>query len=209
MMAAFEPLGLDGVQRIYVDLPGVGSSPGGPWHLGRHRGDALRVLEPLPARRCSAGCSYGGYLAAAVARRIPVEALLLICHGTRIKFEERDLAGTGSELPDGAWLDGVPPDLRSHLRNALGVPDADVAARVAAVVAAADTGDADYLHAICGRPATNCPMRRPKSGLTVRRASLPAATTTSAGYNDHVSLAAAICRTPRSPSSPEPAITSR
>ncbi len=144
MMAAFEPLDLDGFQRIYVDLPGVGSSPAGP----DTSDDIVDMLGELVGRHPSAvlgGCSYGGYLAAGVARRFPVAALLLICHGTRIKFEERDLAGTGSELPDGPWLDGVPPDLRSHLRNALGEPDADVAARVAAVVAAADTGDADYL----------------------------------------------------------------
>lgn len=65
-----------------------------------------------------------------------------------------DLPGTGAspggEPPDG-WLDGVEPDLAGHLATALGRRTAAVAERVAAVVAATQTGDDEFLDRL--RPA--------------------------------------------------------
>ncbi len=144
MVAAFEPLAYDGVQRIYVDLPGVGQSPGGPATSDSIVEAVCEFVQAYPSALL-AGCSYGGYLAAAVARRIPVDGLLLVCHGTKITFADRDLSGTGPELPDGTWLGGVPADLRTHLKVAVGAPHAAVAERVAGVIASAGSGDEDFL----------------------------------------------------------------
>jgi hypothetical protein len=60
-----------------------------------------------------AGCSYGGYLAAALARRTPaqVAGLLLVCTGTKIQPETRNLSGVRPATPEPGWLDGVPVDL--------------------------------------------------------------------------------------------------
>jgi pimeloyl-ACP methyl ester carboxylesterase len=149
MAAALEPAIADptGWQRIYVDLPGCGQSPSGPE-------DSDGVVEVLvdfldreigSARPLLAGCSYGGYLAAALARRHPqhIAGLLLVCHGTKIRVEDRDLP-TGPAEAD-AWLDQVPADLRDHLSMAIGNRRPQVAERVAAVLSAARQGDAYYL----------------------------------------------------------------
>jgi len=89
MAAALEPAVADlaGWQRIYVDPPGCGQSPPGP-------ADSDGVVEVLAdfldreigsTRPLLAGCSYGGYLAASLARRHPqrIAGLLLVCHGNQ------------------------------------------------------------------------------------------------------------------------------
>jgi pimeloyl-ACP methyl ester carboxylesterase len=134
--AALEPAFSErpGWQRHYVDLPGHGAAPPGPE-------DADEIVEllarqiDLPRFRL-AGLSYGGYLAAALARRYPdrVEALLLVCHATRIRREDRDLPADERVPAPAGWLDGVGPELREHLAVALGSRTPEVAARVAAVV---------------------------------------------------------------------------
>lgn len=150
MAAAMEPALTDTIalRRFYPDLPGHGRSPGGP-----ENSDEVvdAVLEFVDARIGSerfllAGCSYGGYIAAAVTRRRPeqVAGLLLVCSGVKIGRKDRDLP----ELPDRAdpdgWLSGVPADLRDHLSLALGNRDREVAKRVAAVLASSATGDDAY-----------------------------------------------------------------
>src|SRR5436190_20097066 len=92
MAAALEPAVADlaGWQRIYVDLPGCGQSPPGP----ANSDGVVEVLadfldrEVGPARPLLAGCSYGGYLAAALARRHPqrIAGLLLVRHATKIRM---------------------------------------------------------------------------------------------------------------------------
>jgi pimeloyl-ACP methyl ester carboxylesterase len=150
MAEAMEPaLGAGpGWQRVYVDLPGTGESPGGP-----ENSDAVveavfefidRTIGPMPF--LLAGCSYGGYLAAGLARRWPerVAGLLLICAGVKIKLADRDLPAPGR--PDTAdWLVDVPPDLRTHLSAAIGNRTPAVASRIAAILSSADAGDEAYL----------------------------------------------------------------
>src|SRR6266550_1332634 len=84
---AFEPAFAEpnGLRRIYVDLPGTGRSaavaPSSDAVLEAVRETVDAALGPDPY--LLAGCSYGGYLAAALARRDPerVQGLLLVCAG--------------------------------------------------------------------------------------------------------------------------------
>jgi pimeloyl-ACP methyl ester carboxylesterase len=134
--AAFEPVFADrtGWQRHYVDLPGHGAAPPGPETADEVVELLARQID-LPRFRL-AGFSYGGYLAAALARRHPrrVEALLLVCHAVRVGRADRDLPADGRAPASAGGLDGVGPELSGHLAVALGHRTAEVAARVAAVV---------------------------------------------------------------------------
>ncbi|GLX01343.1 alpha/beta hydrolase [Microtetraspora sp. NBRC 16547] len=151
MAAAMEPAlsGSIALQRIYPDLPGCGRSPGGPEDSD---GIVDAVLEFLDARIGSgrfllAGCSYGGYIASAVARRRPeqVAGLLSICSGVKIRPADRDLPDPPHRVDPAGWLSGVPADLRDHFSLALGNRTGEVAERVAAVLASSAPGDDDYL----------------------------------------------------------------
>lgn len=151
MAAALEPAlaGHPGLRRIYVDLPGCGRSPGGP---ANSDGVVAAVAEFIDqevgsGRFLLAGCSYGGYVSAALARRRPdrVAGLLLICHGVKIGQEDRDLPPAPVTSEAALWLGDVPPDLRPHLSVALGNHSRTVAARVGAVLAASGPGDEAYL----------------------------------------------------------------
>lgn len=87
MMGPFERLltGRTGWQRYYLDLPGMGQTPGKPWIKNSdHMLDVVCefIAKVLPeAQFAIGGYSYGGYLARGVINRIPdrVAGLLLIC----------------------------------------------------------------------------------------------------------------------------------
>lgn len=149
--AALEPaVGTgSGWQRIYVDPPGCGES-----RAGREHSDAVVdamaefITRQLGSRRILlAGCSYGGYIAAALARRLPqrIAGLLLICYGPKIRPEDRDLPETPSTPAPEGWLVDVPADLREHLSVAIGNRTREVATRVGAIVSSANSGDDVYL----------------------------------------------------------------
>jgi pimeloyl-ACP methyl ester carboxylesterase len=162
MAAAMEPvLRLrPGFRRIYVDLPGHGESPAGvPTSAAAVRSLAAFIDDQLAGGPVLlAGWSYGGYLAAALARRRPahVTGLLLVCAGIRIRPEDRDLpgqtepaepAGPAALAADpglGHWLDGVPTGLRDHLATAIGNRTAEVAGTVTAALLASLPGDEEY-----------------------------------------------------------------
>jgi pimeloyl-ACP methyl ester carboxylesterase len=150
MAAALEPVlaRRADLRRIYVDLPGHGESPAGEptseyvagavsSFLDAHLGGAPRLL---------AGWSYGGYIAAALARRQPaaVAGLLLICAGVKTRPQDRDLPAAPAEPGPEGWLDEIPEGLRAHLATAIGNRTAPVAARVAAVMATSRPGDEEY-----------------------------------------------------------------
>jgi pimeloyl-ACP methyl ester carboxylesterase len=154
MAAALEPALADrpGLRRLYLDLPGCGRSPAGPANS-----DAVvdAVSEFIDQRAGSdrfllAGCSYGGYIAAALARRRPaqVAGLLLVCHGVKIIQADRDLPRAEAAVEAGDWLADVPPDLRTHLSQALGNRTRQVARRVAAVLTSSSPGDGEYLQRV-------------------------------------------------------------
>ncbi|MFB9364269.1 alpha/beta fold hydrolase [Actinoplanes nipponensis] len=145
--AALEPAfaGRPGRQRHYVDPPGHGAAPPGP--------ETADEIVELLARRIEldrfriAGFSYGGYLAAALARRYPrrVAGLLLVCHAVRVGREDRDLPADERAPAAAGWLDGVGPELAGHLAVALGRRTPEVAARVVAVVGPGLPRETEYL----------------------------------------------------------------
>ena len=152
MAAAMEPvLGLrPGLRRIYPDLPGHGESPAGPPDpAGVADAVSTFIDGPLGGGPVLlAGWSYGGYIAATLARRRPasVTGLLLICAGARLLAPgERELPGPPADPGPGPWLDRVPGGLREHLGLAIGNRSAEVAGRVAAALTAARPGDEEYL----------------------------------------------------------------
>lgn len=137
MAATVEPVfaELSGWRRIYVDLPGTGGSP-----PGEPRSDVVldEVVSTIRAELSNEhfalfGWSYGGYLAAALTRRLAhqVRGLMMVCAAFGIRPEDRDLTGVQPSTPRPGWLDRVPPGLHDHFTLAVGSQRADVAERIA------------------------------------------------------------------------------
>jgi pimeloyl-ACP methyl ester carboxylesterase len=151
MAEVFEPVfaPASGWMRLYVDLPGTGESP-----PGEPRSDA--VLDAVghtidstlgDQRFVILGWSYGGYLAAGLARRRPrhVAGLMMVCTGFKIRPQDRNLAGVLQSAPDPGWLSEAAPHLHDHFTHAIGCQTADVARRVTAALALNSPADDDYL----------------------------------------------------------------
>lgn len=181
MAEAVEPVftATAGWSRLYVDLPGTGASP-----AGEPRSDA--VLDEVAAaidsmlggqRFLIAGWSYGGYLAAGLARRLParVGGLLLICTGRKIRPPDRNLTGVLPSNAEPGWLADVPANLHDHFTHAIGCQTAAVANRIAAVLARNGPADETYLARLRadGFPLSDedapTPCSAPVSILTGRR----------------------------------------
>jgi pimeloyl-ACP methyl ester carboxylesterase len=150
--SAFQPaFDGTGVRQVYVDLPGHGDSAAVTPPTSEAVLEAVvaliekRAAEPV----LLAGCSYGGYLAAAVARRRPelVRGLLLVCPGVR---RERELPQTMEVVAEPGWLDPAPADLREHLHHALGRRARHVVAALSRALASDPPGDEDYLDELQG-----------------------------------------------------------
>ena len=151
MIAALEPafVGSANWQRTYVDLPGCGRSPAGPEHSD---GVVDAVLDLIDRRYGDRGCllagwSYGGYLAAALARRQPWRfgGLLLICPGVRAAPADRTLPPAPTDPGPDGWLRRVPAHLVDQIVGAVGNRRPEVAERVAAALAAMEPTDTAYL----------------------------------------------------------------
>jgi pimeloyl-ACP methyl ester carboxylesterase len=151
MAAAFEPIftQVEDWRRIYVDLPGTGTSPPVAPASDAVLDAVQNYIAPLD-RFVLAGCSYGGYLAAGLARRIParIAGLLLVCSGVKILPEQRDLSGALASSPEPGWLDATPERLHSHLQLAVGHQTRDVVARIARAVDGEPPSDERYLDAL-------------------------------------------------------------
>jgi pimeloyl-ACP methyl ester carboxylesterase len=151
MAAACEPaLGESGWRRIYLDLPGTGKSAPVQARSDAVASAVAESIEALAAdsRVALAGCSYGGYIAAELARRLPdrVAGLLLICSGIRILPAERDLSGVLLPSdPEPGWLDAVPAQYREHLDQAVGCQTRQVGDRLAAALKENGPADEKYL----------------------------------------------------------------
>ncbi len=158
MARALEPA-LDGDacgrQRLYVDLPGVGRSPSEGEDSEAVLASVRETIEQHVGASpyALAGWSYGGYLAAALARRFPeqVTGLLLVCPGVRVGVDERDVPDDdGEPAPDDNWLDDAPEDLKAHLTQAIGRRTRAVARLVADVVESGGPRDDPYLDRLHG-----------------------------------------------------------
>jgi len=142
------------VRTVYLNPPGHGDSPATVDVSSQAVLD--EVCGWLAAHTTGpvllAGASYGGYLAAAVARQHPdlVRGLLLVCPGVRPGH--RTLP-TGAPPPAPAdWLDDVPTDLHEHLDQAIGHRTRTVAARVSTALAAGPDGDTAFQEALRASP---------------------------------------------------------
>jgi pimeloyl-ACP methyl ester carboxylesterase len=151
MALAFEPVfaGTTGLRRIYLNLPGTGGSP-----AVEPTSDAVldAVQDAVEAEIGTApftlvGCSYGGYLAAGLARRLPdrVQRLALVCSGVRIRPEHRNLDRVLPPIPEPGWLDGAPQRWHDHFTLAIGHQTAPAADRVAEAFRVRGPTDDDYL----------------------------------------------------------------
>lgn len=140
------------LQRVYVDLPGCGGSapvePSSAAVLAAVETFLDAEFGPPPAGRpfLLAGLSYGGYLAAAVARRRPeqLDGLLLVTPAVRIRPAERTAP---PPLPDpgGDWAEAAPPELRDWFSRAIGTRTRASAEAVAALLRACGPSHEDYL----------------------------------------------------------------
>lgn len=151
MRAAFEPAFSSATDwsRRYLDLPGTGGSPPGEPTSDAVLADVIATLDAALGTDESflvAGWSYGGYLAAALARRMPerVAGLLMVCSGFKIRPADRDLSGVLASSPEPGWLASVPSRLHEYLSAAVGCQTATAANRVAAVLAANGPVDESY-----------------------------------------------------------------
>lgn len=151
MVSAFEPVfaHTSGWHRLYVNLPGLGGTEPRPANADGIIEALLGYLDDVLGNRpvALAGCSYGGYLAAGLARQRPaqVSGLLLVCAGVLIRREDRTLPSALVDAPPPDWLADVPDDLREHFSEAIGNRTRSVAGTVARIVTAASTGDEAYL----------------------------------------------------------------
>jgi pimeloyl-ACP methyl ester carboxylesterase len=145
MAAAFEPVlgDLDGLARHYVDLPGVGGSAPVEPSTDAVVAAVIGEVEALSTPVVLVGCSYGGYVAAAVTRRRPelVAGLALVCSGVKIVLADRTLPDVPRTTPL-AWPDAVHPSTRSHLDLALATDDVAVATTLARQIEATARDDA-------------------------------------------------------------------
>jgi pimeloyl-ACP methyl ester carboxylesterase len=168
MAQAFEPVFADSSwQRIYVDLPGTGASPRVEASSDAVLDAVTETIEALlgSQRYLLAGCSYGGHLAAAQARRDATKAagLLQVCSGPKLDLATRNLSGVLESTPDPNWLDGAPTELHGYFERSIGHQTRDVADRIAAVFATAAPTDEEYLTALRSTGFELSPQSVPES----------------------------------------------
>ncbi len=175
-------------QRIYLDLPGTGGSPAGePTSEAVLSAVRTTVAELIGTTAyLLAGHSYGGYLAAGLARRDPgrIAGLLLICVGPRIGPEDRDLSGVLPSTPEPGWLAEVPEELHAHLRHAIGHQTKASADRVAAAFSRRAPIDEVYLDAL--RPAGYRLQDEPGQDGAGAASTFPGPATLLAGRRDRI-----------------------
>lgn len=153
--------GWPGLRQVYLDPPGHGDSPS----VGS--ADSESVLDAvcrwvegnLDGPVLLAGSSYGGYLAAGIARQRPelVDGLLLVCPGVRAGLAERDLPTEQPRPEESGWLDAAPVELHGHLDRALGRRTPDVVAAVLAALSAGRPGDEQFQDALTDGPGYALP----------------------------------------------------
>ena len=119
LKSGMEPLfnDIDGFQRIYFDLPGMGQSETHPQILGSD--DMLEMVfqfidDRIGAARpfALAGYSYGGYLARGILSRMAerVRGVMLLCPVIRFRRSSRTLPSFRCFQRDEAFVAGLTPE---------------------------------------------------------------------------------------------------
>jgi pimeloyl-ACP methyl ester carboxylesterase len=136
-------------RRIYLDLPGCGETPAveptADAVLDAIQESVTVLLGGRPF--LLAGLSYGGYLAAGLARRLPnqVRGLLLVCSGVKVNPDRRNLSGVQPSWPEPNWLADVTEDLHEYFERAIGRQTRAVGRRLGQVFEQIGPMDEEYL----------------------------------------------------------------
>ena len=125
MIGCMEPIFRQrkGWKRIYLDLPGMGRTPGKDWITNSDQmlDVVLSCIDTIiPAQHfVIAGDSYGGYLARGIAYRAPerVDGLLLICPMIVADATERTLPPHITLVRDSAYLSSTKPEDRKEFES--------------------------------------------------------------------------------------------
>jgi pimeloyl-ACP methyl ester carboxylesterase len=151
MAEALEPAFsvVPGWRRSYIDLPGTGGTPSGTPSSDAVLDDVVATIRAELADRpfVVVGWSYGGYLAAGLARRLrhQVRGMMMVCTSFRIRPEDRDLTGVLASAPAPDWLAAAPPHLHDHFTLAVGRQTREVAQRLGIVLGRNGPVDERYL----------------------------------------------------------------
>jgi pimeloyl-ACP methyl ester carboxylesterase len=134
MVAEMEPLfeTRPGWQRIYLDLPGMGQTPGPDWITSQDQ--VLDVVtrfidRVIPGQRFTvAGLSYGGYLARGLiySRGAMMDGVLMTVPAVIMDWERRIVPELTVLVKDDALMAGLDPDLRRPMENMLVVQSRSV-----------------------------------------------------------------------------------
>jgi pimeloyl-ACP methyl ester carboxylesterase len=112
-----------GWQRIYLDLPGMGKTPGEEWIVNSDQMlDVVSdfIAQVIPDQRFAlAGESYGGYLARGIIYRQPalVDGLLLICPLVVPDYGKRALPAHVTLVKDPQLLSSLEPSEREDFES--------------------------------------------------------------------------------------------
>jgi pimeloyl-ACP methyl ester carboxylesterase len=141
-----------GWQRIYLDLPGMGKSPGKEWITNSDQ--MLDVVlefidQVIPSQRfVLAGESYGGCLARGIIYRKPaiVDGLLLICPLIIPDHAKRSVPQHVARVKDPALLSGLAPSEREEFESFAVVQSQRIWERTRdEVIAGISIADEDFL----------------------------------------------------------------
>lgn len=154
MEPVFRKHGAHAYRRLYLDLPGMGSSTA---PLGFASSD--RILEAIVAfadevagdRFALVGESYGGYLARGVLSRRPadVTGLMLVCPVVNAPHGMRDLPDDVTHFTDDDYLRSLDAKDRSRFMDSFVIADKRTHDRyVTALRDGMDAADPTFLHAL-------------------------------------------------------------
>lgn len=112
-------------RRLYLDLPGMGATPGPPWV--ESSASVVEVVEgaiaqAFPGERVAvAGFSYGGYLALGLLARRPelLSGLHLLCAVIEGDRERRRTPDPVALVEEEGFSDATPPELRATFAAAM------------------------------------------------------------------------------------------
>jgi len=194
MSGCFEPVfeSLSGWQRIYLDLPGMGRTPGRPEVDSSDR--MLEVVEAFIERVIGnqpflvCGESYGGYLARGLVYRRPeqVAGMLLLCPMLVAEHARRDLPEYTVLVRDDKFIESLSQPDRAEFEPMAVVQTQDVWLRFQnEIMPGVNMADMSFLEALQKHAygfsfdpdALETPFKKPSLILTGRQ-------DTSTGYRD-------------------------